>query len=154
MLNATAVAFLLKFYEDRTPYVVADDATTTWESVGALFVTIAVTQTTKLESLTKLTGFPRAFVLNAIAMIEQNSWLLSPDFAELVMSIHDQHGTSFADVNRALESLMSSFWGLSDYHQLSILELLREGRVFGGFIQWWTDEEGPVALRFIFPQSA
>lgn len=129
MIHTSPESFLQSFYTRRQPFVADEEDTTTWESVGVLFLATILTRDFLPESLCSLTGFPFDFVEAVVDEMQEGGWWFDVEFAFLVQAVADG---SEERINKELESLMVEFWARIEYETSLALTDLRAGYVYGG----------------------
>src|ERR1700757_993821 len=118
--------FLEEFYGVATAYVEGDDPATTFSSCGAVLLAAVLTETHSVDVLTKITGFPPAFVEVVLRVMETGGYHLSLQFADLITAA-SLHSDDFKTLETALNDMMESYWARMDAVWCDAFEALRGG---------------------------
>ncbi|MBW4046303.1 MAG: hypothetical protein HIU87_15105 [Acidobacteria bacterium] len=143
----TIKPFLEEFYGVAEAYVEGDDPATTFSSCGVVLLAAILAETSSVDILTKITGFPACFVEGVLRVMEIGGYHLSLQFADLITAAC-LHSDDFKTLENTLNDVIENYWARMDPIWCEAFETLRGGYLFGGRPQWWIDvEEGPQLLH-------
>lgn len=140
-MEASAVRSLMnKFYAVAPPYTEGDDPATTFSCCGAILLAAVLAETSSVDVLARITGFPTSFVEVVLCVMETGGYHLSLQFADLIVAAH-LHPEDYKMLENAVDALMEIYWARMDAVWCEVFEILRGGYLFGGQRQRWLDEE-------------
>lgn len=140
-------SFLEEFYGVAEAYIEGDDPATTFSSCGGVLLAAILAETSSVDVLTKITGFPAGFVEAVLRVMEAGGYHLSLQFADLIMAAR-LHSDDFKTLENTINDVMENYWARMDPVWCDAFEILRDGYLFGGRRQWWIDvEEGLQTLH-------
>ena len=141
----TIKPFLEEFYSVAEAYIEGDDPTTTFCSCGAVLLAAILAETSSVDVLTKITGFPACFVEAVLRVMGTGGYHFSLQFADLINAVC-LHADDFKTIEITINDVMENYWARMDPIWCEAFEVLRGGCLFGGRRQWWIDVEEGLQL--------
>lgn len=137
--SVTRFLWLSQFLDHAPPVIEGDDMGTSFLSCGAVVAAAVVLNITAPESLSAVTGYPRAFT-EAVCSEMTRRKLWDAEDINLFKLFVQSTPTDWSEATMWLHDLANVFWDVVYSRDAHIaLESLRERTLYGGKLQDWLD---------------
>jgi hypothetical protein len=141
-----ASSWLNRYYAVKDAYDKGEDLATTATSCAAVLLASAVAESRSVQTLSALTGFPRAFIEATLLVADSVGHFCSSEQGDLLVAVH-HHPDDLDRIEHMLDLAMSLIWEGMDRNWTYALNMLRARYVYGGKHQPWLHdwrEFGPL----------
>lgn len=145
MSTWTGTEKLKEIFEVIPSHVCGDDRVTSATAAAIVLIAAELAMTTEVVTIAEMTKFPQCFVDLVLDHAESIRLRATNEWDWLVTDLHTVP-LDRAKVEDSLWMMMESFWRGSPHDLAWMLEVAREGTLFGGEIQTWTDEENDLPV--------
>jgi hypothetical protein len=137
--SVSRAEWIATFHEAFPPYVVGDDAATTFACCGAILLFAALFETKDSNFLTEATSLPEDFVVFICHKATQKELWSSDCMLDLKNKLAESLN-DLANIEASLMSLKQELWDrLWAPELVLVLEYFRDGKLVGGQRQAWHD---------------